>query len=102
MVKQFDVFENASNRTFPWLLNVQSDLLDEMSTRVVVPLVREGTMRLPATRLNPTFRIGGEAVVMVTQQMGAIGRGALRKRVVSFENRRTEIIGAIDFLLSGV
>jgi toxin CcdB len=40
-VPQFDVYRNpdASTRSrFPYLLDIQSDLLDSLSTRVVVPL----------------------------------------------------------------
>ncbi len=39
---QFDVFENPNEETkqaIPFLLDVQAELLDVLSTRVVVPLI---------------------------------------------------------------
>jgi len=38
---QFDVFENPSPRTrdaYPYVVDVQSDLLSSLATRMVVPL----------------------------------------------------------------
>ena len=104
-MKQFDVFRNpnaASVRTVPWLLLIQSDLLDEFPTRMVAPLVRAGALALPATRLNPSFKVEGETVYMLTQQLGAVPKRYLKQAVVSLERHRTDIIGAIDFLLGGV
>lgn len=40
---QFDVYRNRnprSRRSIPYLLDVQSDLLTALSTRVVVPLIK--------------------------------------------------------------
>ena len=45
---QFDVFENPNeetNEAVPYLLDLQADLLDTLSTRVVVPLVAASAMR---------------------------------------------------------
>lgn len=104
-MKQFDVFRNpnaGSARTVPWLLLIQSDLLDEFPTRMVAPLVRPTALGVPATRLNPTFQIDGEPAVMLTQQLGAVPKRALKQKVASLERQRQNIIAAIDFLLGGV
>ena len=104
-MKQFDVYRNpnpASARTVPWLLLIQSDLLDEFPTRMVAPLVRPSSLPVPASRLNPTFKVDGEAATMLTQQLGAVPKRSLKHRVVSLEKHRGDIIGAVDFLLGGV
>lgn len=52
---QFDVCRNAnpaSSRDIPYLLEVQSDLLDVLATRVVVPLVQATEMGRAAKALN--------------------------------------------------
>lgn len=59
---KYDVFSNPSGDGF--LLDVQSDLLSDLNTRVVVPLLPVTSAPKPATRLNPTFDINGERVVM--------------------------------------
>lgn len=104
-MKQFDVFRNpnpGSARTVPFLLLIQSELLDEFPTRIVAPLVKPSALSVPATRLNPTFKVDGEPVLMLTQQLGAVAKRSLKHKVASLDRHRTEIIAAIDFLLGGV
>ncbi len=46
-MSQFDVFDNPNdntNQSMPYLLDVQSDLLDNLATRVVVPLIAASAM----------------------------------------------------------
>ena len=73
---KYDVFPNPSGDGF--LLDVQSDLLNDLNTRVVVPLLPSASAPKPATRLNPAFDINGESVVMVTQFMAAVPVGTSR------------------------
>ena len=104
-MKQFDVYRNpnpGSSRTVPFLVLIQSDLLEDFPTRMVAPLVRPASLSLPATRLNPTFKIEGEPLTLLTQQLGAVPKRSLKARVGSLDRHRTELIGAIDFLLGGV
>ncbi len=52
---QFDVYENANDETagtVPYLLDVQTDLLDSLSTRVVVPLVTSSVIGKPVRHLR--------------------------------------------------
>jgi toxin CcdB len=68
---QFDVFENpnkATNQAIPYLLNVQSDLLDTLSTRVVVPLVSASAMSKAIKHLNPEFTIRTEVSQFLSPQ----------------------------------
>ena len=95
---QYDVHE--SDGTF--VIDCQSDLLDEYDTRLVVPLMRpENSPRL-AGRLNPKFEIGGETYAMYTQYAASVPFRSLGKVVVSLAGHRYEILGAIDVLVTGV
>ena len=106
VVRRFDVFRNpssASSKKIPWLLAVQSDLLDDMDTCAVVPLAKAQVARRAASeRLNPVFELGGEDVVMLTQLIGTVPMGALRKPVGSFDAHHAAILRALDFLSSGI
>jgi toxin CcdB len=101
---QFDVCLNPnpdSAPAIPYVLEVQSDLLESVSTRVVVPLVLLSERGQPAKYLNPQFEIEGVQVVMVTEQISGIPKRALGKRLLSLEVQRDQIMDAIDFLFRG-
>jgi toxin CcdB len=101
---QFDVFENPNeetNQAIPYLLDVQADLLDSLSTRVVVPLVAASTMGKAIKHLNPDFIIKDTAVFMSTAELAGIPVRSMGKMVSSLKNQRHEIIAALDFLFTG-
>jgi toxin CcdB len=101
---QFDVHRNANKGTreaFPYLLDVQADLLSGLRSRVVVPLMRPGVIRSNVTRLNPAFSVEGKNTVMATPQLAAVPLSALGPRVTNLAERRAEIVGALDLLFTG-
>ena len=67
---QYDVFRNPEGSGY--LLDVQSDLLDGLSTRLVIPLLPALQAPRPAARLNPVVNIKDEAHVMATQFIAAV------------------------------
>ncbi len=96
---KYDVFPNPSGHGY--LLDVQTDLLSGLNTRVVVPLLPESRSPLPAKRLNPTFEIDGVAVVMVTQFMAAVPAALLKTPVDNVEKDSDTVTRAIDLLMQG-
>jgi toxin CcdB len=101
---QFDVFENPNketNQVVPYLLDVQTDLLDTLSTRVVVPLVAASAMGKAIKHLNPEFKIRNAKVFMSTAESAGIPVRSLGEKVTSLKDRRHEIMAALDFLLTG-
>ena len=102
---QFDVHENPSQETngsVPFLLDLQSDLLEPMATRVVAPLYREELIGPPTTKLMPRFEIGGRSLVLSTPEMAGVSRSRLGPRVGSLAEHRSEIIAALDMLFTGI
>lgn len=101
---QFDVCHNPnpdSAAAVPYLLEVQSDLLESVNTRVVVPLVLLSERGQPARYLNPQFEIDGVQTVMLTEQIAGVAKRALGKRVLSLGEQGDQIMDAIDFLFRG-
>ncbi|WP_319544483.1 CcdB family protein [Ruegeria conchae] len=96
---KYDVFPNPSGDGF--LLDVQSDLLSDLNTRVVVPLLPKPYAPKPATRLNPEFMIMDEPVVMVTQFMAAVPTGVLKSPVGNLVDEFEKITVAVDMLMQG-
>ncbi|WP_299949130.1 CcdB family protein [uncultured Ruegeria sp.] len=96
---KYDVFPNPSGDGY--LLDVQTDLLSDLNTRVVVPLMPKSRAPKPATRLNPIFLIMGEPVVMVTQFMAAVPTGVLKSPTENLKDEFEQITVAIDMLTQG-
>jgi toxin CcdB len=104
-VAQFDVYRNPdpeSSREIPYLLDVQSGLLEGISTRVVIPLVSVAEIDKPVKGLNPGFEIEGSAVILSTPELAGIPKRALGEHVVSLKDHRGEILAALDLLFTGI
>jgi toxin CcdB len=103
---QFTVYQNKhpqTKKSLPLLLDIQSNLLDDLSTTVVVPLAKFETNKSKRlTQLTPVLSIEGVNYLMLTPQLAGIARKDLGKSIASAESDRSEIIAALDFLISGV
>lgn len=103
---QFDVYRNpnaATRARVPYLLDVQSDLLDPLATRIVVPLCKPEVLSgKPAERLNPAFEVEGRKLLMLTPELAGVSRKALGERVANLAAERPAIIGALDLVLTGI
>ena len=100
-MSQFDVYINtntATSQRFPYLLNIQHDLLSTLKTRVVVPLCSD---KNPITHLNPQFLIENTKVFMSTADMAGVPLSACGEVIINLEEKRSEIINTLDFLVSG-
>ncbi len=101
---QFDVYLNlnpATRKAIPYVLDVQADMLDTLSTRVVVPLVLAEEMRIPVKQLNPQFKIKGLTVVMSTGELAGLSLRSFGSKVATLKGKRDEIISALDLLFTG-
>ncbi|MDN5940071.1 MAG: CcdB family protein [Salinisphaera sp.] len=96
---RFDVCRNEVGSGY--LLDVQSDLLSDLNTRVVVPLLPKSEAPLPAERLNPEFEVGEAKVVMATQYMAAVPESELRFAICNMAEQQIEISTALDMLFLG-
>lgn len=102
---QFSVHANRgpSGKSFPYLLNVQHELLDELETRVVIPLqARQAAKAKTLTVLMPVVAIDGEEFILLTPQLAAIAKKQLGAEVADLSGQRQAIITALDLLVAGV
>ena len=103
---QFDVHRNqnsATAKSIPYLLDVQSDLLDSLATRVVVPLARPNVLgNKLAHYLNPLFEVEGATLVMLTPEMAGVPVKHLGLVAGNLTDRRADIVRALDVVFSGV
>lgn len=103
---QFSVYKNKNAATkvrVPYLLDVQSDLLSELETRVVVPLYAAAAVKGSVlTVLTPRFEVEGKDLVAMTPQLAGISRKELGPEVEQLTHQRDEIVRALDFLITGI
>ncbi|WP_437616038.1 CcdB family protein [Erwinia sp. V71] len=100
---QFMVYRNKGNSSaYPYLLDVQSDIIGELNTRLVIPLfpLNEVSGR-PALRLNPVLSVDGDNYLVMTHEMASVRQSQLGDEVVSIREHRDAIKNALNFLLDG-
>lgn len=103
---QFSIHQNKNTQSqteFPLLLDIQTNLLESLQTTVVVPLKKLETNKDNVlTQLTPILNIEGMDYLMLTPQLAGIQRKELGKVMGDVEHVRTDIINALDFLVSGI
>jgi toxin CcdB len=96
---RYDAFPNPAGPGY--LLDLQSDLLDRMATRVVAPLLPETAAPPPATRLNPVLDVAGERHVLLTQSLAAVPVAILARPAANLAHAADAVTGALDMLFHG-
>lgn len=102
---QFTLYRNPNPKTkaaTPYLLDVQTDLLSELGTRVVIPIFKRKNLGIkPLTRLTPEVEIQGEKHVLMTPQLAGVSTKELGPAAGTLWQHRAEIIAALDLLITG-
>ena len=101
----YSVFRNpnpGTNTAIPFLLDVQSEVLSMLGTRVVVPLYRAGAADVHAmSRLTPVVVFQGQPLVAMVPELAGIPRRELGAITGDLLSSRGEILAAMDLLLTG-
>ncbi len=105
-MSQFTVYENTNGETknsFPYFVDVQSELLNDLNTRVVIPMCPSIAIEnKPMSNLSPVFEIQGSSYVLLTPQLAGIPASELSYPVCDLSEFRYQFINALDFLFTGV
>lgn len=96
---KFDVYRLLGETTL--VVDCQADLLDNLGTRFVAPLLPEADVPRPMARLNPRIVIGGRSMVMATHLASAIPLKELDERITSLLHEQDAIGNALDMLICG-
>jgi toxin CcdB len=103
---QFSVHKNKnpkSKTAYPYLVDVQSDLLSELNTRVVIPLAKLAALRKrPIRDLTPVVEVDGGKYLLLTPQLAGISANELGAAIGNVTAHRDDIVAALDFLITGV
>lgn len=95
---QFDVYRLETGEI---VLDIQTDLLGYFDSRIVVPLMSAELAPIAHPRLNPTFEIGDDRYIMVTQFATAIRTSSLLRSIADLTQRYDAIRSALDMIFLG-
>ena len=102
---KFAVYQNRNLRSavsFPLLVDVQSELLQDLETRVVIPLARTASFTdFPLGYVMPTVELEGKKYVLITPQITGLSRMALGPTRGNLEAHARAICVATDMLFRG-
>jgi toxin CcdB len=103
---QFDVFTNPSPTTrehFPYVVDIQSPYLDELATRIVIPLGKASAFANTSMQgLTPKISFHGEKLLLLTPQISSIPKNKLGDPIGTLAHFRSEIMNALDFAIVGI
>ncbi|MBF0147796.1 MAG: CcdB family protein [Magnetococcales bacterium] len=100
---RFDLYEyRRSGSQVAFLVEVQSDLLHTLKTRVVIPLYPVCPDTPLVRILNPTVDLAGGTFFLSTAEMAAVRHSELKEVVGSLSTLRREIIAAVDLIFTGI
>ncbi len=103
---QFSAYKNpnrATQKNYPFLLDIQSNLLSDLRTTVVIPLMPKRLAESHAmSRLNPVIKINNDSFILMTQNIAGIDRDNLGEKVCELNQYRSEVVAAVDFVLAGI
>ncbi len=105
-MSQYHIYENLnqnSKQTYPYLIDVQTTLLSDLETRIVIPVSLKSKFGKGIIKnLNPIISINKKEYVIITQQIAGIPIKQLGSSVCDCLSSRHEILSAIDFLITGI
>lgn len=96
---KYDIHEFGNEKYL--VVDLQTDLLDDLNTKVVAPLMHKDVAPKPAQYLNPVFEISGTEYVMVTQFLSAVPAPQLGQSVGSLRDNASDITRAVDMVFHG-
>ncbi len=102
---RFDLYRNpvrSEAKEIPFLLDVQSDFLEMLDTRMIVPLRRADLFRKTIEHLNPLIEHEGHQLVLDTASMASVPRSELKHPVGNVRTLRLDVENALDFLFTGI
>ena len=102
---QYDVYPNPSRSAadgIPYVVVVQSDLLDALATRLTIPLaVLDAAAKVP-TALCPVITVKGQRLQALAHYAAPLPAKALKRPLVNVASQASALVSALDVGLSGV
>ena len=102
---QFDVYLNPSEsagKGIPFVVVLQSDLLDALATRLVMPLATLDFADKVPEKLCPLVTVSGQKLRALAHYAAPLPARSLRQMVGNLSPQSHLLIAAMDVVMSGV
>lgn len=98
MARQYDVYRRPNGTL---VVDVQHALLEDLSTRVVVPLIQKAKDAPDSCSLNPSVSFYGKDYFIGAQFLAAATLAELGPNMGDIRHKRDDIIRALNLLFNG-
>ena len=102
---QFDVYANPSHSAaqgIPYVVVVQSDLLDALATRMTIPLALVTFADKAPEKLCPSITVNSQQLRALANYAAPLPTRSLRQVVANVAPQASALIAAIDVVIAGV
>jgi toxin CcdB len=102
---QFDVHKNlnpASKVIAPYIINMQSDLLDDLPTRLIAPLKSGKIIGGKIGTLMPEVEVLGKKYLVIVPESAGLPAHYLGPKVANLQEHRHQFVTAMDVLVTGI
>jgi toxin CcdB len=102
---QFDVYANPSESAahgIPYVVVVQSDLLEALATRLTMPLATMEFAAKAPEKLCPMITVKGQRLRALAHYSAPLPTRSLRHMVDNASAHASQLIAAMDVVISGV
>lgn len=102
---QYDVYANPSRSAadgIPYVVVIQSDLLDALATRLTVPLAElDAAAKVPPV-LCPAVTVKGRRLHALAHYVAPLPAKVLKRPVDNIAAQASALVSALDAVLSGI
>ena len=102
---QFDVYANPSHSAaqgIPYVVVVQSDLLNALATRMTIPLALLTFADKAPEKLCPSITVNGQQLRALAHYAAPLPTRSLRQVVANVAPQASALIAAMDVVIAGV
>ena len=102
---QFDVYANPSHSAaqgIPYVVVVQSDLLDALATRMTIPLALVTFADKAPEKLCPSITVNGQQLRALAHYAAPLPTRSLCQVVANVAPQASALIAAMDVVIAGV
>jgi len=105
LMAQYDVFTNPSSSAadgIPYVVVIQSDLLDVLATRLTIPLAELDIAVKVPTALCPVIVVNGKRLHALAHYAAPLPARLLKRPVDNVAAQASALVSAMDAVLSGL